>query len=190
MPYPPQINKESIVAQAHQMIEAEGVAKLSLAKLAAALGVKAPSLYRHVPNKKALLRAVNQHTLELLFAVLEAKRSEHFPNPTDKMIAIMQVYHQFALANPHSYTLAFTTPQLRPDEDWLVKMVLPLQALMGDVVGGVGGVLEMPALRGALALVHGYAMLEINNQLQRGGDLSAQFTQAITAYLHGWQANQ
>lgn len=42
------------------------------------------------------------------------------------------------------------------------------------------------ALRGALALAHGYVMLELNRQLRRGRDLDKTFDQVIIAYLTGW----
>jgi hypothetical protein len=45
----------------------------------------------------------------------------------------------------------------------------------------------LAALRGVLALVHGFVMLEINNVLRRGGSLTADFTQIITTYISGWQ---
>ncbi|MCA9902121.1 MAG: helix-turn-helix transcriptional regulator, partial [Anaerolineales bacterium] len=59
MPYPSQVNRETIVAQAWQLIEAEGADNLSLSKLAEQLGIKAPSLYRHVGSKAGLLQAIN-----------------------------------------------------------------------------------------------------------------------------------
>jgi hypothetical protein len=43
------------------------------------------------------------------------------------------------------------------------------------------------ALRGALALVHGYVMLELKNQFQHGGDLRLAFEASVRAYLRGWE---
>ena len=47
---------------------------------------------------------------------------------------------------------------------------------------------SLPALRGALALVHGFVMLELKDQLQRGGDLTMAFDASVNAYLHGWKS--
>ena len=75
MPYPTQINREQIIQQAAQMVAAEGAEALSLHKLAAALGVKAPSLYRHIGGKAELLKVVNLLTLQQLFAAMESAQA-------------------------------------------------------------------------------------------------------------------
>jgi AcrR family transcriptional regulator len=57
MPRPnkPLLNRESIRAAARALIDADGLTALSMRKLAAELGVQAPSLYGHYPTKEALL---------------------------------------------------------------------------------------------------------------------------------------
>ncbi len=186
MPYPSQITKESITAQTSILIEKDGVEALSLNKLATALGVKAPSLYRHVGNKHQLLQNVNLQTLQNLFEVMDAAISTVDNDPQMQMMALAQAYRQFAHEHPQLYTLAFTHKNegLRPDEHLLTEMVLPIQSIMAQISGEQA---SLAALRGALALLHGFVMLEINEQLQRGGDLDQAFTQSIGAYLHGWE---
>lgn len=70
----------------------------------------------------------------------------------------------------------------RPDEAWLVEMVLPLQGLIAGLSGDVDA---LSALRGALALAHGFILLELNQQLQRGGNLNIAYTKALAIYLRG-----
>ena len=98
----------------------------------------------------------------------------------------MHTYRHFALENPNSYVLAFTNVDdtLRPDENAMEQMVLPIQALMAAVSGQEA---SLSALRGAMALVHGFVMLELHGQLRRGGDLTEAFAAAVQAYLRGWQ---
>lgn len=181
MPYPAQISREQIIATAASQIATNGVHTLSLGKVARTLNVSTPSLYRHIANKGELIRAVNLDTLEQLFAKFD-EVDDTLP-ASDRLFALLNVQRTFAHANPHVYQLAFTTPDHRPDEALLVKMVLPLQAIMVEVAGKANA---LAALRGALALVHGFVMLELNDQLRRGGDLSADFQQIIRAYLNGW----
>ena len=76
MPYPSQINADSIVAAACEIIERDGVEALSLGKLAEALGVRAPSLYRYFENKAALIQAVNLRTLQALFVAFDEALSD------------------------------------------------------------------------------------------------------------------
>jgi AcrR family transcriptional regulator len=189
MPYPSQVTHESIISQAWQMIESDGIDKLSLNKLATSLGIKAPSLYRHVGNKAGLLRGINLHTSQQLIEMLKQTAVQSNGSPSEQLTALFLAYRSFAHAHPNCYILAFTNNDdaLRPDEDLLAQMVLPIQELMTAVSGPENA---LAALRGAMALVHGFVMLELHNQLRRGGDLSADFEAAVQAYLCGWQANE
>ena len=198
MPYPTQITKDQIIQKAHALIEQEGRDALSLGKLATALGVKAPSLYRHVGSKAELVEGVNLVTLQRIFNALEETLAiEDVPTddaPTDdaptsgvaQILAVLQTLRKFAHAQPHTYLLMMTTPpgEGRPDEALLTDLILPYQSLMAKIAGEEQ---SLTALRGALALAHGFVILELNQQLQRGGDLSADFDTAIHAYLAGWQ---
>jgi len=184
MAYPGQVDQPQIIEHARVLIEREGLEALSLHKLAATLGVKAPSLYRHVGNKAALLRAVNMSTVSQLMATLRAAGEHDQDTPQAQLLVILQAFRHFAHAHPRTYLLCFTAQagESRPDEAWLVEMVLPMQALMAQISGEAAA---LGALRGALALAHGFVLLELNQQLQRGGDLGADYTQAIEAYLRG-----
>lgn len=184
MPYPSQVNREQITEAAREFIKAHGADALTLSKLAGSLGVKAPSLYRHVANKEALLQEVNLVTIQKLTAALNSA-NEPDAAPAAKVRAIVDAYRQYAHANPELYVLAMSAKpgEGRPDQDILVQLVLPMQALVAQISGEENG---LSALRGLLALVHGFVMLELNQQLQRGGDLGQTFKQVVDAYLRGW----
>jgi hypothetical protein len=72
----------------------------------------------------------------------------------------------------------------RLDENLLVKMILPIQAIVAKLSGPDN---SPSTLRGLLALVHGFSMLELHNQLQRGRDLDATFADSVAACLEGWR---
>jgi AcrR family transcriptional regulator len=191
LPYPTQLHPELIVETAAEMVEREGEEHVSLAKLAAALGVRAPSLYRYFDGRAVLLRAVNTRTLERLFVILNEtlQPGSSGADPLERFLTLTAAYHDFALANPRAYQLAMVnaSDETRPDEDLLLRMVLPLQASIAAFSGEAN---SLTALRGALALVHGYVMLELNQQMRRGGDLRAAFFETVRAYLRGWQSEQ
>ncbi len=184
MPYPAQINREVILTAACELIESEGMAHLSLNQLAKILGVKTPSLYRYMDSKTALLRAVNETTFKGLFAAI----TPLLDTPGDAPLRIMGIanaYRAYAHQHPVTYGLAYTNTiaELRPDPAEQERAVIPFQALMAEICGEAD---SLPALRGLLALIHGFVMLELAGQLQRGGDLDAAYTQSIRAYLAGW----
>jgi AcrR family transcriptional regulator len=184
VPYPSQVNVETILAKARAMLEAEGVEALSLGKLAAALNIKAPSLYRYFDSKNTLLRALNGDTaMRLVTAMREAAEIQHH-NP---ILSIALAYRGFALANPVIYRLAFgnASDELRPDEQMLEQLALPLQTVMGQISGEEH---SLAALRGVWALIHGFVSLELSNQMRRGGDLESAFIQAVEAYVRGWSS--
>ncbi len=186
MPYPTQINKETILQHTSDLIEKDGLEALSLHKLATTLGVKAPSLYRHIGNKNQLLQTVNLATLQTLFATMHEAIEQAPDDPFAQIEALSAAYRRYAQQHPQLYMLAFThkSEGVRPDEALLTAMVLPIQEIMAAISGETNA---LAALRGALALIHGFVMLELNEQLQRGGNLDDAFAQAVHAYLRGWQ---
>lgn len=184
MPYPSQIDRDSIIRTAREMIEAEGVDKLSLRSLAESLGVKAPSLYRYVKNKTALLRAINERsTRELIEALYQAADSS-LP-ARERLIAVALAFRQFVHENPACYMLASNTPpdETRPEADEREELVLPLQSIFSEITGKDD---SLAAIRGAYAFMHGWVMLEVMQQFERGGDLEAHFERSFRAYIAGW----
>ncbi len=186
MPYPTQITPETIVAKARELIEAEGIDQLSLGRLAAGLNVKAPSLYRYFNGKAELLRAVNAETSDILITSLSEAIRSAAPHERAQIEALAHTYRAFAHKYPVTYSRLFTntTPELRPDVPETELSVLPLQAVMAALTGEAD---SLPALRGLLALVHGYVTLELNGQFRRGGDLDQTFARIVEAFINGWQ---
>lgn len=183
MPYPSKINMETIVQAARELIEAGGVDNVWVNPLAERLEVKPPSLYRYVKNKTELLRAVNAQTLDGLFEAL-APALESSGSAEECLMAAARAYRTYAHANPVTYGLTFTNtlPELQPEID--VGQVLPYQALIAQISGEEP---SLAALRGLLALMHGFVMLELAQQLRRGGDLGEAYEQSVRAYLAGWK---
>ncbi len=188
-PYPAQLTRDELIETAWELVEANGFDQLSLSKLAAEFGVKAPSLYRHVKNKAALLKAINEYTESQLYEVFRIALSNTPDDPSEQLQAIVHGLRRFALAHPITYTLMYTTrtPASRPDPTTQEQAILPLQALMAQISGEVS---SLHALRGLFALVHGFAMLEINEQLRREGDIGEAFQRSVEAYLRGWNADE
>ncbi len=187
MPYPAQITPEAVVNKARELIEAEGYDGLSLSRLAAALDVKAPSLYRHFDGKSVLLRAINEATSRELVAAIRAE-TDAIAKARERVLAIARSYRAFARAYPATYGLLFATvsPEAQPDAEISERLVLPLQAAMAELSGEREA---LAALRGLMALVHGYTALELNGQFRRGGDLEATFTRIVEAYIDGWTSS-
>lgn len=186
MPYPSQVSQETIVARARELIEQEGFDQLSLARLAESLGIKAPSLYRYFASKNALLRAVNNATGAQLVSSVRLAVAETVGGAELQVMALAKAYRTYAHANPVVYSLLYSdiSPDAQSDPEEAEQQVLPLQALMAQLVGDDK---SLAALRGALALVHGFVMLELTGNFRRGGDLNVAFEQSVEAYIKGWK---
>jgi AcrR family transcriptional regulator len=184
MPYPSQIDFEKLIETAREMIEREGAEALNLRKLAEALGVQAPSLYRHIANKGALLRAVNEVTTKQLMEVLYSA-AEDAP-ALERLLAVAHAFRRFSHEHPIAFQLAFSAKEdERPSAELREALVLPLQSIFAELLGEENA---FPALRGAYAFLHGWVSLELSQQFERGGDLDAHFEQAFRAFLQGWKA--
>ena len=186
MPYPVQTDRQTIIETAATLIEQDSVENLSLGKLASQLGIKAPSLYRHIANKEALLFAVIELTYLRLFAAYDIALKSASDDPLDQIIRLSQAHRTFAHANPNTYMLAYTIPDpVFPDNpDMLLERAISIQEIMRQISGEEN---SLTALRGVLALIHGFVSLELNGQFRRGGDLAETFDAIVQAYLRGWQ---
>ena len=93
---------------AEQLVDAEGWDQLSMAGLAAALGVKVPSLYNHLDSLDALRGELQVRTMEELgraFAVEAMGRTG-----PDGLVAMAKVHRAFARQHPHRYQGAMRQP--------------------------------------------------------------------------------
>jgi len=185
-PYPVQTDRETIIKTARKLIERDGLDNLSLGSVASTLGIKAPSLYRHITNKGALLHAVIENTYQDLFNAYDEAIANASDDPEEQLIGLARAQYKFANANPNAYMLAYEVkdPEVRADPNMLLERAVILQKIMAGISGEEK---SLTALRGMLAIGHGFIMLELNGQFQRGGDLSNAFEESIRAYLHGWQ---
>lgn len=185
-PYPSQTNRENIVDTAIALIERDGVENLSLSSVAAELGIKAPSLYRYVESKEALLHAVIEQTYLKLFEVYDAVLEEVDGSPAERLLNLAKAHYCFAHENPNTYMLAYFTanPDFSGNPNMLRERAIAAQQIIQEISGKENA---LPAYRGLLALVHGYVMLELNGQFRRGGDLEEMLEHIIAAYLNGWK---
>ncbi|MCI0711913.1 MAG: WHG domain-containing protein [Chloroflexi bacterium] len=164
------------------MIEEVGLEKLSLSKLAAQFDVKAPSLYKHVNNKAAIIEAVNHATYRELSETI-LNQTVRVTDPVERLLIFSRAYRQFAHANPVTYQLALGA-EVRGDEEALAAIGKQMEHMLRPLVGEAD---SLTALRGLWALIHGFVMLEINHQMRRGGDLDATFEIVVKSFIRGWQ---
>jgi AcrR family transcriptional regulator len=102
---PAVLSVERIVAAAVAILDAEGPEALTMRRLGTELGVSAMSLYRHVPNRDALLAEVVNH----LFAEALAGYTPESDWPR-ALTGLAVTYRRFLLAHPRAVPLLATHP--------------------------------------------------------------------------------
>jgi AcrR family transcriptional regulator len=155
-----------IVAAARELLEREGPAGLSMRRVAERLGIRAPSLYKHVRDKGELEAALISEGFAEAAERLEA---------TDSLAALGAAYRAFALAHPHLYRLMFEGPLPR---ERLVPGVE--QRAAAPVIAAVGG--DGDRARAVFAFAHGMVILELDDRFPPGADLAAAWARGLSAF--------
>ena len=94
------------MAVARELLEQEGPDALTMRRLAERLGIRAPSLYKHLPDKAALEAAIIATGFEDAAAAFE----HAVDGAADPLAAFAAAYRAFALAHPHLYRLMTDQP--------------------------------------------------------------------------------
>ena len=156
MAYPKLLSAAEILKTAIRIMESSDAEGISLRAVAAALGVKVPSLYRYFPDKNALELAVAEEALRAMLAALQSAAATADPEAGFRETA--QVYLRFARERFPLYVflVQHRTPGVYGSE--LGKAVWNL--LLG-AAGAVSGKPDDTAAAVATwSFLHGYAMLE------------------------------
>ena len=168
--------------RALELLETQGPDALNMRTLAEGLGVRASSLYRHYPDRAALLSAVEEQSTLDLHAVM-GQAGERHTTPAARLRAAGDAYLAYAIAHPHLYALllaprppAVATPG--PGKD-LWNLVLRL-------VGAVSGDPDDTARTVAFwAYLHGFSLLQLSGQLDLSGDQGG-FPVGLEALIDGF----
>lgn len=174
MPYPPKLDDQRIRTEAIRLIDEQGVAALSMRTLAARLGARAPSLYRHFPDKPALLRAVSAWFL----LDLARELAEH-----DTVAGLGTAYLAYALRHPHRFEVMF---RLAPEAE---RAPLAIRRQAAEPLLAVAARLNpgrpLPAARVLWSYLHGAATLRLADWTRAGLDLDDAFTLGLAALERG-----
>ena len=159
-----------IVTAGRELLEREGPRALSMRRVAQSLGIRAPSIYKHLPDKDALEAAIISTGFEEQAALFEAA----IENSDDPLGALAVAYRDFARHHPHLYRLmterALNRELLVPGSE--ERAALPLHQATGE---------NLDLARAAWAFAHGMTILELNDRFPPDADLDAAWRQGIDA---------
>ena len=104
-PAPARTSRDAILRAARTVLETDGLEGLTMQSVAERVGVRAPSLYKHVADRGALIRAVTDSIAADLAGTLRVARPG--ADPRADLRSIARRYRAFVHANPVGYGLLF-----------------------------------------------------------------------------------
>jgi AcrR family transcriptional regulator len=161
---------DEIVAAARTVLERDGPGGLTMQAVAAEVGIKAPSLYKHVGGKATIEIALVAAALREMGDALHAAARRDGRQVTDLLAA----YRRHALAHPELYRLA-TEGRLPRDE-----LPAGLEAWAGDPFLLVTG--DPYRAQALWSLAHGMVVLELDGRYPPGSDLDRTWAAAAAAF--------
>jgi AcrR family transcriptional regulator len=160
-----------IVLAARELLEDQGPQALSMRRLADRLGIRAPSIYKHLPDKRTLENAL----ISLALEELAERFQTALAHSADPVTAIAGAYRDYAHRHPHLYRLATERPLER---EQLARGVEERAA--HPLVEAVGG--DRDLARALWAFAHGMTILELNHRFPPDADLDAAWAHGLSAF--------
>ena len=155
--------REALLGEGLRLVEEAGAEALSLREVARAAGVSATAVYRHFPDKRALMVALAQEGVRRLG---EAQEAAATGGGAAAFSAVGRAYVNFALANPGLFRLTFTYPGIEIGDPVNDKAASLLHDHALDIAHGDKRLARVVALK-AWALVHGIALLILDGRVPR-----------------------
>ncbi|MCU7728835.1 WHG domain-containing protein [Actinoplanes sp. KI2] len=173
------LTRAQVVAAAAAVADGQGLADVSLATVAATLGVRTPSLYAHVDGLMGLRRALAQWAGESLAAYLAAAAVGE-PSPAASLRAVARAYRAFARGHPGLYAALYSTPSVATDPEWAAWTAEPIPVMMA-VLTELGATTDRQVhlIHTLRAVLHGFADLEHSHGFGPTDPIDAAFETAL-----------
>jgi AcrR family transcriptional regulator len=174
------LDRDAVLDAASTLADAEGLEAVTLARLAERLGVKPPSLYKHVASADGIrrglaVRGLREANRRLQEATVGKARDE-------ALLALARAYWKFARDHPGLHAASLRAP-LPQEKD----VVAAGEAMIGTVLAvlagyGVKGDDALHATRGLRAIIHGFVSLDAAGGFKLALDLDESFARLLSAF--------
>jgi AcrR family transcriptional regulator len=181
------LDPATVTAAGAALVDEIGFENLSMGLLAERLGVKTPSLYKHVANQADLAhRIAVQAMIEVADAIRDAIQGR---SGSEALIAGARAMRKYVLEHPGRYAAGNVARPAGPDD--------PLVPAVGRVLASWAAMLhgyrldpdqEIHALRMLRSILHGFATLEAIGSFQIDTDVDDSFTWMIGFIDQGLKA--
>lgn len=180
------LDTPTVVAAAAALVNREGVAALSLKRLADELGVQTPSLYNHVDGLPGLERELTLLSVRRLGdALADAVIGKAGPAA---VTALLDAYRAFVVAYPGlaSYTVRPAAVEAPDDAERIQAEARIVHVAVAVVAAfGLAGDDAIHAVRALRSVVHGFATLEAAGGFGIPLDLDESFRRLMAMMVDG-----
>jgi AcrR family transcriptional regulator len=176
-----------VVAAAATLSDEIGYHDLTMGLLAERLGVRAPSLYKHVDGLADLQhRIATQAMTELGEAVRDAIQGRA---SRDALTALLTATRAYVTAHPGRYTATIGAEFTGPDDPLLAASTRVIDSIAAVLRGyGIAEAEMVHAIRTLRCTLHGFAALQASNGFQWTGNPDETFDWMIRFIDHGLRA--
>lgn len=166
MPTPDRTSLAAIVEAGCDLLEQGGPAKVTMQAVADRVGVRAPSLYKRVRDREALLQLVAEATVDDLGGRLAASDRS--------LAALARAYRAFAHARPEGFRLMYS---VSGSAEALARASEPVLRAAREAVGEERALEEARLLT---AWATGFVSMELAGAFRLGGDVDEAFEYGLT----------
>lgn len=174
------LTRDRVVEEAAIMADEVGLSRLTLAALAERLGVRQPSLYKHIDSMAGLHRSISLQSQRELGEVLA--RAAVGRSGADAIHAMSHAYRNWALQHPARYEASHIMPA--PGDVESEATALASIQIIADVLAAyeLEGDDAVDAIRAFRATLHGFVALEA----QGGFAMAASIDRSFERLVHGF----
>jgi AcrR family transcriptional regulator len=177
------LDRDRVVDAAIAIADAEGLDAVTLARVAGELGVRPPSLYKHVDGRDGLLRAIALRSVRELTDALGAAAVGR--SGADALHAVAGAQRDYARAHPGRYAATVRAPSADDDQHRAAaqRAVEVMRAVLRG--WGLSGDEAVHAVRAVRSAVHGFVAIEAGGGFGMPVDLDASFGRLVDLLASG-----
>jgi AcrR family transcriptional regulator len=175
-----------VIEEAERLADEVGLSRMTLAALAARLGVRQPSLYKHIDGMDGLVRSISIRAKTDLAYVLA--RAAVGRERADALTSVAGAYRKWALEHPGRYAAAQSAPASGDTEDQAASLAIvgvATDILAGYKLSDDDAIDATRALRSAL---HGFITLESSGGFGLPVDVDRSFQRLVSGIARAFSS--
>lgn len=181
------LTQTDIVDAAVALADEHGFDELTLAGVAAKLGVQPPSLYHHIEGLDGIRRAVVRRAIDSFSGIIREARNDR--RGAEAFVAHAQIQRDLARSRPGLYAAINATGYIAGDEEMWTRLLDALEPMMETLREiGLEGDAVLEGLRLFRATMHGFLVLELRGDFGFDLEVEASYERLIHVVLTGLQS--